>query len=127
MAALMRSVLSIFYIERNVFLLKGNGLVVESKRYVRGLRRKPVRVLLPGNDTGKVLKPPPQPEPAGMNVKRLKEVKVSSATEHLDKSDFVKRRSYLESVIKPAQTFATKDQVDGLRFETAIAGDKRLA
>ncbi|XP_028276229.1 rRNA methyltransferase 3A, mitochondrial [Parambassis ranga] len=127
MAALMRSVISTFSIERNVFLSKGSGVVMEPKRYVRGLRRKPVRVLLPGNDTGKVLKPPPQSDPAGMNVKRLKEAKVSPATEHPHKSDFVKKRSYLESVIKPAQTVASKDQVDGLRFERASPGDKRLA
>ncbi|TDH14633.1 hypothetical protein EPR50_G00022260 [Perca flavescens] len=61
MAAYMRSVIRLVAIERNAFLTRGSSVIEESKRYVRGLRRTPVRVL-----TEKVLKP--QCQPAGLNV-----------------------------------------------------------
>uniref|UniRef100_A0A3Q1EB40 Mitochondrial rRNA methyltransferase 3a n=1 Tax=Acanthochromis polyacanthus TaxID=80966 RepID=A0A3Q1EB40_9TELE len=110
MAAYMRSVICLFSIERNVFLAQRSGVLVESKRYVRGLRRKPVRVLFPENETGKVLKPP-QSEPPEQNVRRLKEAKAPSTREHLDETDSVKTRSNVQSSVKHAHVGVTKDQV----------------
>lgn len=113
----MRSVICLVSIERNAFLSRGCGVIVESKRYVRGLRRKPVRVLLPENET--VLKPTPQPHPAGLNLKRVK-----ATVKHPEETDFVNMRNNVQSTIKHA---VTKDQIDGLRFERAFPGDKRLS
>ncbi|XP_070762530.1 rRNA methyltransferase 3A, mitochondrial [Enoplosus armatus] len=126
MAAYMKSVICLVSIERNAFLTRGSGVVVESKRYVRGLRRKPVRVLFPENETDKVVKPKQQPQPTSQDAKRQKEAKVT-ATRHLEESDFAKARSNVQSATKHAHVTVTKDQIDGLRFERAFPGDKRLA
>lgn len=121
MAAYMRSVICLVSIERNAFLTRGSGVFVESKRYVRGLRRKPVRVLFPEEETDKVIKP----APAGL--KREKEARVTATTRHLEERDSVKKRSDInvQSTVKYAAV--AKDQIDGLRFERAFPGDKRLA
>ncbi|XP_074496017.1 rRNA methyltransferase 3A, mitochondrial [Sebastes fasciatus] len=125
MAAFMRSVICLVSIERHVLLSRGSGVVVESKRYVRGLRRKPVQVLFPDNETGKVVKPQPQPpQPARLNVKRQKEDKVTASLKHPGERDSVKVRDNVQSTIKHA---VLKDHIDGVRFERALPGDKRLA
>ncbi|XP_031729331.1 rRNA methyltransferase 3A, mitochondrial [Anarrhichthys ocellatus] len=122
MAAYMRSVICLVSMERSAFLSRGGGLVlVESKRYVRGLRRTPVRVLMPENETHKVIKPRPQPQPAGRDVQRQKVGKVTATVKHPEE-DFVKA-SNVHSTIRHA---VVKDQVDGLSFERASPGDKRL-
>ncbi|XP_070826745.1 rRNA methyltransferase 3A, mitochondrial [Chaetodon trifascialis] len=126
MAAYMRGVICLLSIERNAFLTRGNG-IVESKRYVRGLRRKPVRVLFPENETGNVRKPMPQSQPAGQNVKREREVKVTATTKHHEERDFGKARGNVQSAVKDAYVTVSKDLTDGLRFERAFPGDKRLA
>ncbi|XP_038549499.1 rRNA methyltransferase 3A, mitochondrial-like [Micropterus salmoides] len=120
MAAYMRSVICLVSIERNAFLTRGSSIVVQSKRYVRGLRRKPVRVLFPENETDKVHKPS-----AGQKINRETEAQFTSTTRHLEESDFVNTRSNVQSTLKHAHV--TKDQIDGLRFERALPGDKRLA
>lgn len=115
----MRSVMCLVSTERSAYLRRGSGVVVESKRYVRGLRRKPVRVLLPEAE-------PPQSQPAGL--RRETEAKVTAATRHLGESDCVKKNRRdvnVQSTVKHAAV--SKDQVDGLRFERAFPGDKRLA
>ncbi|KAK5868823.1 hypothetical protein PBY51_009800 [Eleginops maclovinus] len=123
MAAYMRSMICLVSIERNVFLhSRGSGVIVETKRYVRGLRRKPVRVLFPGNETDQDLKPRPA---AGRDVSREKEQKVKTAIKHPE-VDFVKARSNVQATTKHAQVISTKDHIDGLRFERAFPGDKRL-
>ncbi len=127
MAAYMRGVICLISTERNSLLTRRSGVIVESVRYVRGLRRKPVRVLLPDNETDKVLKPTPQSQPAGLNVKREKEAKVTGTSRHREESDLVKARTNVHSVLKNTDVTVRKDQIDGLRFERAFPGDKRLA
>ncbi|XP_010734958.3 rRNA methyltransferase 3A, mitochondrial [Larimichthys crocea] len=120
MAAYMRSVMCLVSAERSVFLPRGCGVIVESRRFVRGLRRKPVRVLFPENDSEKVVKPTPQSQPAaGPNVRREREV---TATRQPEESDLIKAKR-----VKDAPVTVTKDHVDGLRFERASPGDKRLS
>ncbi|XP_023127829.2 rRNA methyltransferase 3A, mitochondrial [Amphiprion ocellaris] len=127
MAAYTRGVMCLFSVERNVFLTQRSAVLVESKRFVRGLRRKPVRVLFPENETSKVLKPPQSEQ----NVWRLKEAEVTSAGGHPstgghpEETDSVKSRSNVQSSVK--HVCVSKDQVDGLRFDRAFPGDKRLA
>lgn len=119
----MRGVMYFVSIERNAFLIRRSGVIEETKRYLRGLRRKPVRVLFPENDTGEVLK---TTQPAERNVKRERKVeKVASTAEQLKESSLVKVKSNEQSASKRAAVM--KDQIDGLRFERAFPGDKRLA
>ena len=128
MAAYMRSVICLVSTERNALFTRGSGVVVESKRYVRALRRTPVRVLFPENETGKVLKPTPQSEPAEQITRRReRDAKVTSTPRHHDESDFVRARTHVRSAVKDAPVTVTRDQIDGLRFERAFPGDKRLA
>lgn len=126
MAAYMRSVICLASVERSAFLTRANG-IVESKRYVRGLRRKPVKVLFPENETGEVVKPTPQSQPAKQNLKREREVKVTATTRHHEEPDFVKARTNVQSSAKDRHVTVSEDQTDGLRFERAFPGDKRLA
>lgn len=121
MAAYMRSVICLVAIERHSFATRGRDIVVESKRYVRGLRRKPVRVSFPENETDKVIKTTPQPQPESE-----RDVKLAATTRRHAESDFVKARSNMHSAMKDLHVTVTKDEIDGLRFERAFPGDKRL-
>ncbi|XP_062275656.1 rRNA methyltransferase 3A, mitochondrial [Scomber scombrus] len=119
-ASYAKNVICALSLNRNALLTRSNSFIVESKRYVRGLRRTPFKVLLPENETGEVLK---QSEPAVQSMKRQKELKVTSSTgEHPGESDLFRASGSLKS----AHVAATKDHIDGLRFERALPGDKRL-
>lgn len=124
MAALIRGMKRLFPTERHVFLLTKIDIVVESKRFVRALRRKPVRVLFPENDTGKVINPPPPHPKADHNAAEQKMARNSPAAARgqPDRSDPGNMRSETAKHVA-----AGKDQVDGLRFERAVPGDKRLS
>ncbi|XP_071770750.1 rRNA methyltransferase 3A, mitochondrial [Centroberyx gerrardi] len=131
MAAYMRSMICLLSLERNVLLTRGSSYTVESKRYVRGLRRKPVKVLFPDSETGKILQTPrPQSQTTGHNIKRDKEPKLTSKAEAPDGNVFTKSRSSgssMQSALGHANFTVSKDQVEGLRFERAFPGDKRLS
>lgn len=123
MSAFMRGVTCLISAERNAFLTRRCDIKVsvESKRYVRGLRRKPTRVILPED-----VKPPPEfDQPAAAeSLKKQKRANVTSAAE-TPEDPAVKKP--IQSFGKHVQVTAAKDQVDGLRFERAFPGDKRLA
>lgn len=119
MAAYMRSVRCIVDFERRFFAAKGTNIAVQSKRYVRGLRRKPVTVILPESEPNKVPKETPRPNPSGQNVKSKTDVKPAAQTRRAPEKDFVSANS-------AANLTVTKDQIDGLRYERASPGDKRL-
>lgn len=130
MAAYVRSVICLVSRERPAFLTRETGVIVACKRYVRGLRRKPVRVVFPDNEADTAEKARPQPRTSEQHVKRDKkeDAKVTqTAAEHLEESGSVKTKSNAQSAVKHTHVFVTKDQVDGLRFERAFPGDKRLA
>uniref|UniRef100_A0A8C2XIM4 Mitochondrial rRNA methyltransferase 3a n=1 Tax=Cyclopterus lumpus TaxID=8103 RepID=A0A8C2XIM4_CYCLU len=118
MAAYMRSVICLVSTERSAFLSRGSGVFAEAKRYVRALKRRPVQVLMPDTETEKVLKPT-----AGRLAQRQKGGHGPATTKH-PKEDFVKARSDVHSTVTHA---VIKDHIDGLRFERALPGDKRLA
>lgn len=128
MAAYVRSVISLLSREQHAFLTRENSVVVASKRYVRGLRRKPVRVLLTDDQA---VEKRGQSETAEQQVsERKKETGVasSSAARHGEDRGNVKARTNLQPPGKHASPSpVTRDQVDGLRFERASPGDKRLA
>ncbi|KAL6115942.1 mrm3 [Pungitius sinensis] len=119
MAAYTRSVICLVSMERSYLLSRRSGVIVESKRYVRGLRRKPVRVLMPEDVTDKVIRPPP----AARDAQRQKPGKEVVPMKHLEEG-FAKPKSNVHLTVKNA---VQNDLVDGLRFERALPGDKRLA
>ncbi|XP_037124396.1 rRNA methyltransferase 3A, mitochondrial [Syngnathus acus] len=105
----------LFSLERAVFLSRGNIFSVETKRYVRGLRRKPVRVIFPENEKHKG------------DVKQAisaekKEAKVPLRAEQHpgDRGDLKTRNSQISAKVKSNET-------DEVPFERALPGDKRLA
>ncbi|XP_043976341.1 rRNA methyltransferase 3A, mitochondrial [Gambusia affinis] len=122
MAALIRGVIRILPVEKNIFLSTRSDIIVESKRFVRGLRRKPVRVLFPDNDAGKVVKQQQQ-HPQAAEKKNARN-SPTAAGEQPDWRDAVNMRS--ETAKQPYANI-TKDSVDGLRYERALPGDKRLS
>lgn len=126
MAAYMRSVKCLVAIERQCFATKGRGLVVETRRYVRGLRRKPVRVLFPDSEPDKVLRTTPQSQPVVQTFKNKKDVKHEAPLRRHTESEFVKARSHVTSSISDPHVTDRKDEIDGLHFERALPGDKRL-
>ncbi|MEQ2221929.1 hypothetical protein ILYODFUR_020723 [Ilyodon furcidens] len=125
MAALIKGVIRLFPTERYAFLSTRSDIIVESKRFVRGLRRKPVRVLFPENNTGKVVKPsqPPQSDHHAAEQK-MGRSSPGAARGHPDRSDPVNTRS---GTAKHPHVTVTKDLIDGLRYERAFPGDKRLS
>lgn len=126
MAAYMRSVKCLVAMERHSFATRGKGFIVESKRGVRGLRRKPVKVLFPENETDKVLKASPHSQPAVRSQKGERDVNLAAKTRRDAESDFIKEKSKMHSLVKDPRVTANKDHTDGLRFERAFPGDKRL-
>ncbi|XP_034460431.1 rRNA methyltransferase 3A, mitochondrial [Hippoglossus hippoglossus] len=133
MAAYMRNVMLLVSREQTAFLSRGCGAAVTSKRYVRGLRRKPVRVLYPDAEEDPGPKTKPQPRFEDQHERRVKkevekkkevkkkEVKVTAAAEHHEDRGSVRNRRNEPPVS------VSKDQVDDVRFERAAPGDKRLA
>ncbi|XP_069017462.1 rRNA methyltransferase 3A, mitochondrial [Embiotoca jacksoni] len=111
MAAYTRGVTRLVSTERTAFLTQRSSVIVEPKRYVRGLRRKAVRVLFPESEV----------KPAELNVRREKEAGVPGGQRGDRDSDSVQTERNVKHVS------VTKDHVDGVRFERAFPGDKRLA
>ncbi|XP_019943976.2 rRNA methyltransferase 3A, mitochondrial [Paralichthys olivaceus] len=125
MAAYMRSVMLLVSREQTAFLSRGCGVVVTAQRYVRGLRRKPVRVLFPDTEEDPGPKTRPQPRSEDQQERREKkkkeEVKVAAAEHHEDRGSVRNRRN------EPPAHVSVRDQVDDVSFERASPGDKRLA
>ncbi|XP_024133075.1 rRNA methyltransferase 3A, mitochondrial [Oryzias melastigma] len=122
MAAVMRSMIYLF---PKHLLSKSSRFMVEPKRYVRGLRRKPVNVLFPEQQTGKVVKSPSEGDQTA--VKPQRKTNVTSAVEQTETRNHVRKKDDAYSTVQHPRAADTKDQVDGLRFERAFQGDKRLA
>ncbi|XP_057694644.1 rRNA methyltransferase 3A, mitochondrial [Corythoichthys intestinalis] len=130
MATYIRSVSFFSSLERTAFLSRGNTFTLETKRYVRGLRRKPVRVIFPEDETNKVDK-----ELLGATKKKKIDVPVNTEKNPADKSDFRSRTSSSKAgwmndekrLTKTTSADVENDQFDGVRFERASSGDKRLA
>lgn len=123
----MRCVKCLVSTERNYFLIKRSGIIIESKRYVRGLKRKPVNVLFPDKEPGKVVKSPPEARVKRPAEKQNATKITSKTTECFEEGDPVKTNSPDQSTVRRPQASASKGQLDGLRFEKAVPGDKRLS
>lgn len=122
MAAYLRSVRRIIDFERQFFAARGTGIAVESRRYVRGLRRKPVRVIVAETEPDKVPKEPPQSQARGQNIPSRTDGKPAAHARRAAENDVVTAKNNVKAV----HVTVTKDQIDGLRYERALPGDKRL-
>ncbi|KAK0139647.1 rRNA methyltransferase 3, mitochondrial [Merluccius polli] len=129
MAAYVRSVKPLL----TAWLGKARGHAVQPKRYARGLRRTPVKVLFPETHREAAAAPPrpvsrtrsgpgpgpgPGPPPPAAGTTTTTRGKTSTAPAVIPISDVSSSQSNVP---------VSKDRVGGLRFETAFPGDKRLA
>jgi len=114
----MRSVVLLLSTERAALLRKPCGYTVESQRYVRALRRTPVKVLYPDDP-----KPKPKLDPAPKAPVRTSELKKRSPAPGRIPSHVSPGSE--ESEVRSESK--SRDKLQGLRFEKADAGDKRLA
>ncbi|XP_067102215.1 rRNA methyltransferase 3A, mitochondrial [Osmerus mordax] len=126
MAAFMRGMsCCILKIEPGAVLRRGNDYIVETKRYVRGLRRKPVQVLYPNSEKA------PKSQQRSDEISKLSTSMTvghkKSFKETNVRSNFKAETSNNSIPIKPSDYTTVSDQVGGLRFEKASPGDKRLA
>lgn len=129
MAAYMRGMTCLIAPEQNFFATRGGSILVEAKRYVRGLRRKPVKVLFPENEAefkSGVFKTAPPSQTAAQNVKSKRDVKPAASVKQCAEGNSVKAKSKFHSLENDPSFTATGGDSDGLRFERAYPGDKRL-
>ncbi|XP_062873005.1 rRNA methyltransferase 3A, mitochondrial [Trichomycterus rosablanca] len=111
-------------------LLNGcNSVVINPRRSIRGLRRRPVAVLYPGDERETVLKPnrtsesnlQHKHEPAGLKRSSgLKPVQTPGAAINKPSGNKITPKLSID-------TCSVREQLGGLRFEKALPGDKRLA
>lgn len=110
--------------------------MIYPRRYVRGLRRTPVKVLFPDDNKSRIDNVPQNQTGLHGNNKRSFEKK---HTEHNVNTGFAKAevvKTYEKSLFENYKNSSgnttstwekTKDQIGGLSFERAFPGDKRLA
>ncbi|XP_023646741.2 rRNA methyltransferase 3A, mitochondrial [Paramormyrops kingsleyae] len=137
MAAFIRSVgRQLICIEPRTVLLAKENTVVDIKRYVRALRRRPVGVLYPEDEAGKAPKPTPAKAvvehhrtPGGQKDKaKWSKTNLKTAVQKNLDPNFISKNSDRhnnKATVKVSDT--SSDLLDGLRYEKAFAGDKRLA
>ncbi|XP_041734315.1 rRNA methyltransferase 3A, mitochondrial [Coregonus clupeaformis] len=127
MAAFMRRMLwHLLTAERSNILKKGNDCIVDSKRYVRALKRRPVKVLYPDSETTSKQRSDKignkQSQTVGSTVNaNLK----NETTDSVFSMSWSARNGNASSTSE--HTTNLKDQLGGLKFERAFPGDKRLA
>ncbi|XP_055052104.1 rRNA methyltransferase 3A, mitochondrial [Misgurnus anguillicaudatus] len=134
MAALMYNVSrGCVILREHCLLLRGyNQIFVDSRRYARALRRRPVSVLYPNGERETRIK---SNEPANKSnhekllrdsvIKTDKRVGGKYTKEKI--TEAVVNKKYSSRVYVDESAHTTKDKLCGLRFEKAPAGDNRLA
>ncbi|CAN9510889.1 unnamed protein product [Ophioblennius macclurei] len=108
---------------------KISGVFVESRRHVRGLRRNPVRVLFPGSEAEKTPRTPKFDPEEPKATKKKKEEKVTCSAPVRQARDPVWTKGDPGPGLKQDPGPGLKQdqvQVEGIRFERAFPGDKRL-
>ncbi|XP_060799671.1 rRNA methyltransferase 3A, mitochondrial isoform X2 [Neoarius graeffei] len=104
-----------------LLLKSNNSVVVSSRRFVRGLRRRPVAVLYPGEERETLIKA------AHQNKQRRQD---PGTQQHQTDGRRVKENSSEprgRSSGVQADRCSVRAQLGGLRFDKALPGDKRLA
>lgn len=104
--------------EHSLLLRGHNQILLDSRRYVRALRRRPVTVLYPDGERETRIK---SNEP----VNKINQKFLKHGREGTDKSDGKYTNEKKTSHVVVDQYI--KDKLGGLRYEKASAGDKRLA
>ncbi|KAK3531596.1 hypothetical protein QTP70_024976 [Hemibagrus guttatus] len=130
MAALISSVSRELMIinERRSLLLGGcKSVLVNSRRFIRGLRRRPLAVLYPGDERETLIKPhekskqhDPKTQKKHSNKTDGWRLKDKPTEPGMGKSSGNLPRVAIESC-------RVREQLGGLRFDKALPGDKRLA
>lgn len=115
--------------EHSLLLRGHNQFLLDSRRYVRALRRRPVTVLYPDGERETRIKSNESANKINQNLKQ--------GREGTDKSDgkFTNMKITREVEVKKRTNVSyahgdeymyMKDKLGGLRYEKAPAGDKRL-
>ncbi|CDQ58986.1 unnamed protein product [Oncorhynchus mykiss] len=122
MAAFVRGMLwHILVAERSNILKKSNDCIVDSKRYVRALKRRPVKVLYPDSETTS-----PTSKQRSDQISTVNAILKNETTNKRVSSMSWSARNGNASTTSE-HTTNLKDQLGGLKFERALPGDKRLA
>lgn len=116
--------------ERSNILKKSNDCIVDSKRYVRALKRRPVKVLYPDSETTS-----PTSKQTSDRIVNKQPQKVASNVRESTANAILKNETTNKRVGSMswsdgngnASSSNLKDQLGGLKFERALPGDKRLA
>ncbi|XP_021443671.2 rRNA methyltransferase 3A, mitochondrial [Oncorhynchus mykiss] len=136
MAAFVRGMFwHILVAERSNILKKSNDCIVDSKRYVRALKRRPVKVLYPDSETTS-----PTSKQRSDQIVNKQSQKVASKMRESTVNAILKNETTNKRVSSMSwsarngnasttseHTTNLKDQLGGLKFERALPGDKRLA
>lgn len=86
-----------------------------------------MNVLFPENDAQKMVKTAPTAQTAAQTTASRRDLKSADGIKPRGGGDFSKAKSKAPPLIKdPHVTAATKGDIDGLYFERALPGDKRL-
>lgn len=125
MAALMYNVSRGFILKEHSLLLRGhNQYLLDSRRYVRALRRRPVAVIYSDGERETRIK---SNESANkINQKFLKQGREGTNKIDAKHANDKKRKEVTNNRTGHVNEWI-KDKLDGLRYEKATAGDKRLA
>ncbi|KAI7800458.1 rRNA methyltransferase 3A, mitochondrial [Triplophysa rosa] len=125
MAAFMYNVSRGFILREHSLLLRGhNQFLLDSRRYVRALRRRPVTVLYPDGERETRIK-------SKESANKTNQTFLKQGRERTDKSDGKHTNEKMRPEVANNRTSHVnewiKDKLGGLRYEKAPAGDKRLA
>ncbi|KAL0973211.1 hypothetical protein UPYG_G00200380 [Umbra pygmaea] len=142
MAAFIRSMVwHAFTVERKNILKTRNDIIVDLKRYVRGLRRRPVKVIYPDSET----KYPTSKNRSNQHISKQSQavafkVKKFAQDASENNKNTVNASTTNTSILNKSRSTENvnvssksehptnlEDRLDGLKIEKAFAGDKRLA
>ncbi|XP_038817172.1 rRNA methyltransferase 3A, mitochondrial-like isoform X1 [Salvelinus namaycush] len=131
MAAFVRGMFwHLLVAERSNILKKSNDCIVDSKRYVRALKRRPVKVLYPDSETTSKQRSDQivnkQSQKVASKVRESNAIlKNETTNKRVGSMSWSDRNGNASSTSE--HTTNLKDQLGGLKFERALPGDKRLA
>lgn len=129
MAALMYNVSRGFVIfaEHSLLFRGHNQILVNSRRYVRALRRRPVAVLYPNGERETFIKSKETADKMNQKMSKLKGKNLSDRKERVSERAGNKKWSGHHVSECAEESPHIMDRLGGLRYEKAPAGDNRLA
>ncbi|KAF5908214.1 rRNA methyltransferase 3, mitochondrial, partial [Clarias magur] len=115
---------------RSALLSGCNSVTVNSRRFIRGLRRRPVAVLYPGDDRETVIKAPDQSKQRRHDPETRKKHPGRTDARGIKDKPSESGQTRVGSGTPPrvaVERCSVREQLGGLRFDKALPGDKRLA